>query len=185
MKPLPFALAALLVALPFEARAQSQDPEPQGTTLFQLVVGGIVVVVGASAVYAVYKTAQAANSFKCGGCGQIVPAKSFSCPSCGKAARCETCGAKLPPDSENCPRCFTKVPGPKKALTTIQVLAGTNWVTAATLNTNQCVFYDDLSIMGFASPAEFEAWCSEQADLVKIEELPAPARTGFFRLASE
>ena len=185
MKTLALLLCAALAVLPFNLNAQTKDPPPpEPITLFQAVVGGVIVVIASVAVYTVYKTAQATQD-KCSACSQVIPPKSYSCPSCGKAYRCEECGTKLAPTGTKCSKCATPVPAPKPPLRSLQSSAnGSAWTTVASLDTATQVFYDDLSVMSFATQAEFEAWCAAQTGIVGIKQLSLESNA-MFRLSSE
>jgi predicted amidophosphoribosyltransferase len=186
MKTLAYLLCAALAVLPFNLSAQTKDPppDPEPISLVQLVVGGVIVVVGTVAVYTVYKTAKASQD-NCPACRQLIPAKSYSCPGCGKAYRCEECGTKLPANGTQCTKCSTPIPPPKKILKSVQSSAnGVNWTTVASLNTQTHVFYDDLSVMYFATQPEFDSWVKSQLDIVSVKEIGI-APYSWFRLASE
>lgn len=183
MKTLPLLLCAALVALPFQMQAQAEDPPPEPISLFEAVLGGTICIIAGTAVYMVYRTAKATQD-KCGACSQNIPAKSYSCPSCGKAYRCELCGAKLAPTATQCGKCSTPVPAPKPPMKTLQSsVNGVDWAPAAQLDAT-AVFYDDLGILSFASQADFDAWRSAQTNIVSTRQLDiAPA--AWFRLSSE
>lgn len=179
MKTLSLLLCAAMAALPLSVSA---DDPPEPITLFEAVLAGTVVIVAGVAIYVVYRTAQATQD-KCGGCGQVIPPKQFSCPSCGKAYRCEECGTKLPATGTQCPKCSTPIPRPKPPLKSVQSNTGNGWAPVASVAPGQ-VFCDDLSIMAFASPAAFDAWRAGQTNIVNVQELGLNPQA-LFRLSSE
>jgi ribosomal protein L40E len=184
MKTIPLLLCAVLIALPFELSAQSQDPQPEPTSFFQAVVSGTIVIIATVAVYTVYKTAHATQD-RCRACQQIVPPNAYYCPGCGQAYRCEECGTRLSPTATQCPKCSTPVPPPKPVLKTVQKsINGVDWFAVDTFDPNAFVLSDDLSILSFPTQGEFDAWCSTQTNIVSIKSITLDS-AALFRLSSE
>lgn len=184
MKTLPLLLCAVLVALPFKASAQTNEPDPKSASFFQAVISGTIVIIAGVAVYTVYKTAHATQD-RCRACQQIVPPSSYSCPGCGQAYRCEECGTRLSPTATQCPKCLTPVPPPKPVLKTVQKsINGVDWISVDTFDPKASVFSGDLSILSFPSQGEFDAWSNAQTNIVSIKSIGLDP-SAWFRLSSE